>query len=404
MTAANYSVRGLGLASAVFVLAACGHVIETQPMDQFGSPSAPACVSALGNYYLPKALLNLTATSTPSPLAIAVTLSADVTTVAERDQAFCLDYLSSSTSKDAVGVNRTESGLLLSVNANVEDRSPTIITNLIQSAANFAIARDAVVGGRPDKVDLQFDPFSARDMLLVKIALRRFGLCLYVEGYSFPTGGLSASQIRAAGSTWCATDARQTVPYEHPLYKFANLPVAPEMMQQGILYRPKTTHKVVIMKKDDPGGSDSWNLYQTKLFELPNATPVLAIGVDRAMFAKRITSLSFSNGTLTDVIIDKDSEAVGFVSIPLVAAQAIVDIPGQMLRLRIADTQSHAALIQAQGNLLTAISNYNTAISPAAGAGALPKSASVRDGQFIGACINAGADAATCRDLQRTGR
>jgi hypothetical protein len=390
------------------MVAACGSldVVETYPMGKSGSPSAPACVSALGHYYLPKALLNLTVDYTPgTPPTLKVTLSDDVTTVAERDHAFCLDYLASPVSRDAVIVNRSEEGLLQSVNASVEDRTPEIAKSLIQTAANFAIGREAVVGGRADNVKLQFDPFAWRDLLLVKDALRRFGLCLYVEGYSFPTGGMGATQIRAAGNTWCSTAARQTVPYEHPLYKFANLPVAPEMMQTGILYRPKTSHKIVILQKPDPGAAGSrWDLYQTKLFELPNATPVLSVGVERAMFAKRVTQLTFSDGTLTDVVLDKGSEAVGFVQIPLIAAQAIVDIPGQMLKLRLTDTLGQAALVQAQSNLLQAISEYNAAISPAAAANGLPKSARVRSGEFVGACINGGGDPLTCRDLQRTGR
>jgi hypothetical protein len=401
----------LGSLVTCVLLVACSNVIETRWVDGPGSLSSPACSSALGYYYLPKSLISLTAKADPTttPAAITVTLSPTLTTIADRElKFFCLDYLSSPVSKDAVTINRNENGLLESISANVVDRTPAIAAQLIQTAENLAIgaARGTAFPQQPDNLNVQFDPFSWRDLLLVKAALRRFGYCLYVEGYSFPTGGLTAAQVHAAANTWCSTDASVTAPYEHPLYKFANLSISPELMQQGVLYRPKTTHKIVILFKKDPKSvNGTWDLYQTKLFEMPNATPVLAIGVERAMFATRITSINFTDGTLTDVAIDKDSEAVGFVQIPLVAAQAIVDIPGQIIKFRLADTQSHAALIQAQGNLLNAIASYNSAISQtatsAAGATASLKSATVRNGEFLGGCVNAGGGAASCLDLQR---
>jgi hypothetical protein len=402
----------LGVLSAYLLLAACSsYVVDTRPIIDGSSPSAPLCYSALGYYYLPKSLLSLTAKTDPSqtPPTSTLALSATLTTIADRDmKPFCLDYLSSSVSKDAVTVNRNENGLLESISANVEDRTPAIAAQLIQTAENLTIAaaRDTAVKPQPDNLTVSFDPFSWRDLLLVKAALRRFGYCLYVEGYSFPTGGLTSAQIRAAANAWCSTDANSTAPYEHPLYKFANSPVVPELMQQGVLYRPKTAHKIVILSKKDPRSLDTkWDLYQTKMIEMPNATSVLAIGIQRAMFATQITAINFADGTLTDVAIDKGSEAVGFVQIPLVAAQAIVDIPRQILTFRVADVQSHAALIQAQGNLLNAITSYNAAIAQgqAASGGGL-KSASVRSGAFVGACMNAGGDATACADLQRSAR
>jgi hypothetical protein len=393
------------------VLAGCTGLVETTVIDSPGSLSSPSCQTALGSYYLPKAVLTIKATSNPAAKPPTITVDPlAVATVADRDHLYCLDYLSSPTSKDALTVNRNEKGLLQSINSNVEDRTPQIAIALIQTAENLAItaSREGTAQTQtlpPDTVTLQFDPFAWRDVVLVKKALRRFGLCLYVEGFSFPTEGLSQAQVRTAAGRWCATD--QPAPYMHPLYQLATSPVPPDLMRRGILYRPKTAYKIVILAKADPGSATApWELYQTQRVEMPNASPVLAIEVERALFAKRITSVNFSDGSLTDVAVDKDSEAAGFVQIPLVAAQAIADVPGQIMKFRIADVQSHAAIVNAQGSLLNALASYSQLTSQrnqngGGGAGA-PKSASYRNGQFLAGCLDASNNnAIQCRDLQR---
>jgi hypothetical protein len=391
--------------AVALITAACTRVLETRMIWPDSPSSEPQCHSALGYYYLPRTLLSLQASSSKADGTQSVDMFA-TEVHADRNQAFCLDYLASAASIDNVTVLRNEEGLLRSVSASVEDRTPAIVTALVQTAENFAIAaRSGVLPGQNDSLKIQFDPFVWEELILAKAELRRFDMCLYVEGFSFPTERMTAAQIHAAAGKWCSTDAHATPRYDPRLYTFATLPVPLEVMSTGILYRPKATHRVVILHRK----SGVWELYQSKRIEMPNASPVLSIGVERAAFTKRGTALYFDDGTLTDVAIDKGSEAEGFVVIPLAVAKAIVDVPAQIIKFRIADVQSHAALIQAQGNLLTATAEYAKLIAAASGnsaasPGALPKSVSVRDGQFVGACINAGADAATCRDLQRTGR
>jgi hypothetical protein len=140
---------------------------------------------------------------------------------------------------------------------------------------------------------------------------------------------------------------------------------------------------------------------------MPNASPVLSIGVKRANFTKRQTTLVFDRGTLTDVAIDKGSEAEGFVVIPLAVAKAIVDIPAQIVQVRIADVQSHAALIQAQGNLVKATSDYAALVASVnGGTGAAGRagnvrsgSSSFRNGQFVGGCLDGNGPPEVCKNL-----
>jgi hypothetical protein len=404
MTPLSHGPRLLTALAAAAALAACTQVIETVPFEPVEFSSAPTrCHSALGYYFLPRALLNVKATSDPVARTRTLDLGSVPTTIADTKQAFCLDYLASPQSIDLVVVDRSPLGLLQRINSNVEDRTPQIAQMLIQTAENLAIAGRAAAlpNTQSDSLNIQFDPFNYADMVETKKALRRFGFCIYVEGYSFPSEGLSNQQIRAGANDWCSSPIEATPFFEHPLLTFAKLPVPPEAMRRGVLYRPKSTHNIVILRRKDPAGGP-WELFQTKRFELPNASPVLSIGIERALFTTRVTTVNFNDGTLTDVAVDKDSEAVGFVTIPLAAAKAITEVPSQIVKFRIADTQSHAALINAQGNLLKALADYNALVHPPATTGlggAMPKSAIARSGQFIGGCLDANGPAAACANL-----
>src|SRR5262249_33614448 len=187
--------------------------------------------------------------------------------------------------------------------------------------------------------------------------------------------------IRAAAEQWCETAAPQ--PYEHPAQYLSALPVPPEIMSTGLLYRPRIAHKVVLMSKGDPGGRDRWVPYLTKRVEMPNISPVLSFGIQRALFTNRVTTVYFDQGVLTDVSVNKGSELLGFVSIPLVVAKAVVAVPAQIIQFRILDTQNQTALLNAQGQLIQAVTDYQAAVTASNNAGGTPKSARVHDAPIL---------------------
>lgn len=397
--------RLLALGSLLCVAPGCStQVLETQMVWPDSPSGTPQCHSALGSYFLPKALVALEVTSDKSTQTQTVT-NWGLEIHADREQAFCLDYLASAAAIDNVSVLRNEEGLLTGIHASVEDRTPAIVASLVQTAENLVIAgaRSGAVPGQTDSLSIQFDPFAWEELMLAKAELRRFGMCLYVEGYSFSTEGMTAAQVRTAANRWCSTDAHATRRHDPRGYSFASLPVPPEAMHAGVLYRPMATYRLVILHLEAGG----WELYQSKRLEMPNASPVLSIGVKRANFTKRQTTLVFDRGTLTDVAIDKGSEAEGFVVIPLAVAKAIVDIPAQIVQVRIADVQSHAALIQAQGNLVKATSDYAALVASVnGGTGAAGRagnvrsgSSSFRNGQFVGGCLDGNGPPEVCKNL-----
>lgn len=395
---------------AALLATACTRVIETAPLTAPAEVNAlgfaPTCQSALGAYYLPRALIRIKAAASANVTSLpSGGLEADTKFVADREQTLCLDYLALPTSQDVVTVQREPNGLLSSVYSNVEDRTPQIVNSLVAIGTNIALERGRTglfdTAQPNETLDVEFDPFVWGELMVANDALRRFGFCVYVEGHTFPAHGRSAADLLAAGQRWC------TAPYAGPHRptrdEFATLPVPIEVMKTGILYRPNVPHKIVIMRKADPGGSGKWMLYQTKRVDVPNVSPVLSIGVERAMFTTRKTTLTFNKGVLTDVTIDKGSELVGFVSIPLAVAKAMVDVPGQIVKLRITDTNNQIALLDAQSKLIQSIASYKNVVgvNPAIGvrSTALPE---VRNAQIIGACMDAGGQFEMCKNVARS--
>lgn len=373
----------------MFALSACTRVVETVPLEQSALSYGPTCNSPLGAYYLPKSLLKLKATA--GDTAIKLDTFAKVST-ADRTQLLCLDYLSSPVSDDVVRVTRSPNGLLEAVTSRVVDKTPDIFEKLVEIGANLAITAgrsSAVRSG--ETLEIEFDPFNWVEVSVAKAALRRFGICVYIEGYSFQVDGLTPAAIRKAGERWCSTG--QPTQYESEALYYSSLPIPSQIMQTGILYRPNVSHRVVVLRKNDPDGLEGWSLFQTAQVDMPNVAPILSIGVDRALFATRETDLSFNSGVLTDVSINKTSELAGFVRIPLAVAKAVVAVPAQIIKFRIADATNQTALLNAQGqlaNTLAQIRRDNAAQTDASA----PRSS--RTATFVGSCTNAGGDDETC--------
>lgn len=375
--------------------AVCGcTVIDTIPVVEL---DGSACHSAGGAYYLPKGLLHLKVKNAAAPQLGFMIDDTDPTVVpsSDRRQLFCLDYLTSPTSDDIIAVERDENtGTLKTVASDVTDRTPQIAQTLVNTAENLAIAgaRGALLTAAPgDTVDLQFDPFDLVELRTVNHSLRSFGFCLYIEGHSF-----SPDQITP--ERWCDSPRQDSFANPNDMI-FKALPIPPAASKSGILYRPALTYRLIIYRKSDPQ-RDRWTLFKTKTIEMPNIAPVLSIGVERAMFARRATLLTFTGGVLTGVQIHKTSELVGFVSIPLQVAQAIVDIPAQIIKIRISDVNQSAELIQTQSQLIDAVNSYNTTLATLVQSGGTVPPAANR-GAFLGGCTDVGIKPSDCATLLR---
>ncbi len=188
-----------------------------------------------------------------------------------------------------------------------------------------------------------FDPFDPYEAAKINTALRPFGYCVFVDGFSFPYG--------VSPKTWCEQPrvvsiyVAKAVPLADPLP-----PV--EVSRRGVLYRPNITRTLTVMRKADPYGRDPWLLMMTKQVEVPNRAPVFVVEANRSFFVDRVTDLEFTDGVLTNVSVKKPSEAAAFVEIPLAVVSAAVALPGTIVKLKINDASNQERLIRAQTELI----------------------------------------------------
>ena len=343
----GFLCAALGVA-LLTALSGCSSILDTTVLD---TEATVGCLNAAGAYFLPKKVLKVTVigkNTSGGPLrGYGMNVEDDWTSVPDRDQSYCLDYLGSITSRDEVGIVRSDQGLLRRVYTRAEDRSVAIAKTLIDTGFLLGAAGGREMLGGGDNTTyagpFTFDPFDPYEAAQINAALRPFGYCVFVEGLSFPYG--------VPPATWC----------EQPRVLSVFLAKAPplvdplppiEVSRRGILYRPNITRTLTVMRKADPRGRDPWRLTMTRQVEVPNRAPVFVVEADRSLFVDRVTDLEFTDGVLTNVSVKKPSEGAAFVEIPLAVVSAVVALPGTIMKLKINDANNQQRLIQAQTELI----------------------------------------------------
>jgi len=370
-------LRVVSALALALLLGAC-QMVDTLPvLDANGE----TCRSAAGAYFLPKGEIHAAVTQSATNNAYGIALS--LNTVADRTMSFCMDFLTSPTSDDLLVVQRN-GGLLNNIHSNASDQTSAIAETLIDTGLvgitgnpNVGL-RDAMLRAAKVKIgttiqaaDLIFDPFDRDRLAQINQSLASFGFCVFVDGDMFDLGATDRHG-RVAEQVYC-DDPVAFVAASAPPASYYKAPPPPEVLSSeryaelqsypGIFYRANFTQKIVVMRRRDPSARVAWKLHMTKLFEMPNRSPIFTVSVDRSLFVNRDTNITFANGVLTDVTIKKPSEAAAFVDLPLRLAQAIIEIPGQIIRVRVQAVNNTQAVIDAQNQLIYNEQQYQTQLA-----------------------------------------
>lgn len=218
------------------------------------------------------------------------------------------------------------SGLLTTINATTEDETGDLVAKLAELAAQVAkVAVMLAPDGRPPiapfKISKLVDPSDDGESRAVNGWLASLGADLVFE--SKPMG-------------WRKEDlaAQKKALAEAPA-------------QQGVFFRPVLPYVLSLRR------ASGATIAQAAVLA-PNEAPILGIRLERFPFVRANNTLTFSQGLLTKFEIDKPSEALGFIQIPIDVAKAIVDIPGQLLQMKVQSTTNETGLLEAQKALLEA--------------------------------------------------
>jgi hypothetical protein len=346
------------------VIAGC-QMLATIPLYE---PHGESCKSAAGAYFLPKRHVIFKITQGGeggAPFSFVLNGTAPV---ADRDRVFCLDYLGSPLADDTIHVTR-EDGLLRLVSSVADDKSKQIAEAIIQAGVigvtgnpNFGF-RSAKIKSGSDFIlaEYKFDPFDRERLAEINATMApTYGYCVVVEGHTVHPDSVEAYCANPRGGSRRSSGSQPV--YKAPPGAIELPPLAADAGVTGILYRPNLTHQIVVMRRSVENGRKSWRLFQTAQMEFPNIAPVFSIGVERSLFVKRTTRLDFDFGVLRDITIEKPSELVEFMEIPLVLAQAIVKVPAEVIKVRLASTKNETLLIDAQRELLATQREYNNTL------------------------------------------
>lgn len=287
----------------------------------------------------------------PSPAPGSVTVervTLATKTDADPDARLRYKLLPSSISDDVIQVDTDERGLLAAVSSVTTDRSGDIAQALAELVFTIATGGaappskgvTAAQAGKPKPLPFEatFDPFDDREAKVVRNRLLDMGYCLLIGGRT-QSGATDANCSKRAAMNYEPEAARRAVEYaaEHP----------------GIFYRRAEPVRVQLYKKNEGKWTALW-VGSAPVFQKGD---LYEVSIDRAAFVKKDTTIKFTNGTLTTVKLDKPSEVVGFVSIPVKVARVIFAIPLAGLQQETSLNKAQAELLNSQANLLTAQAN-----------------------------------------------
>jgi hypothetical protein len=371
-----WSALALALASAL-TMSGCS-VVSSGTIEPSGyAPAAHrTCQSSLGSYTLPKTKLLMTIKQNEET---GVNVLTSITPVKVGDDpqryTFCLDFLESAFADDRIQVIRTTpagvvdgkddtGGLLKIVASHSIDMTGVVLQKVIRAIfiylsgdAGFISGR---AGGRKDPGDgtwrdvlkPSFDPFDAVELAQWNKSMRRYGFCVAIGEYSFD----------AAVSYKAYCDDPVRINRDRPSTKQEAVDALRKQAVRdiaGLYYRPRAAYPVTIFVNPDPEGHGEWRVGQTVHIEMENISPVLALRIDRAMFAIKKTAVVFDVGRLRDVCLVMGSEIYGAITPVLEFAYSLIQLPSAVISAEIsAITQSKLVyeaekkVIDMQGKLI----------------------------------------------------
>jgi hypothetical protein len=332
------------------------------------------CSSALGSYALPYSVIKVTVyqqykagVKTGKPRLQVSKPEAHP----DRDpkHIYCLDFLESAVSDDNVTVafdkqgdidtfpnkDPAATGLLSLIASKNIDQTGEIIRNILRAIfifasgdSNFSFGREAGADEPPLMMTEQVvDPFDLSAMAGLNKSLNEYGFCLTLGKYTFDDNKYSPDAYCDKPDLSVAASAMP------PLLRAAkDQRYLVDKMPVGIFYRPRQPYKIFVYVRDDPDAHRPWELRSIDTVMLENLSPILALEVNRTIFAEYRTAFAFDHGNLIDACVAKGSEVLGGLQIPLDIIYGVVSLPAATIGHEIQIKTTTATLLSKQRDII----------------------------------------------------
>lgn len=271
-----------------------------EPDETLAATSGPDHLPVHIPYGLPKALIGVTVSAEGSGKPLKVTIGAP-TVLADPAARYMLTAAPSAWANDNF-VLKTKGGLLEAVNATNEDQSGQALVKVVEIAGEAAKVvsglRDArAAGATPGpafSVSFVLDPFDPATVEDAQSRLAGFGISLELSSVA---GG--AVPARDPEANACA---------------------------QSLCYRMLIG---IYLSIYDPTGAYG-KFDGVYLVQVPDQSQTYGFDIHRGACIKRVTKLSFEQGMLSAAELDKPSEVIGCLNIPLDVLKQIAAVPGEI--------------------------------------------------------------------------
>jgi hypothetical protein len=305
--------------------------------DTYGNITPGGPYDPASRYYvLSKTLLSIEVRGSGEDIFIADPTAVSVT---DARYAFQIRTHLSAFSSDQYVIDLNNDGTLNKIKTTATDK----MGEVIKTVGSFIVT---LLTGVPSTVDtttralfdkdapillrLSFDPSSPADVVRINQTLIRRGFPLRIEACSLGWEPSLGDNSRPLACDPAPEDDRSVAGGEWT------------PPQDGVIYRPALPWRMTVMQLPS-------DVVQSQhIVSIPNKSPLLSIPLDRTAFVNRVNEITFANGIPTKIDINKPSEALAFVSIPLEILNGVLSAISQIIPLAGKSAIAENTLLQQQ--------------------------------------------------------
>jgi hypothetical protein len=356
------------------LLAGCAsETIRTRKLSPTGTAGTVAGIP----YYLPRLAVRITITGTkPTPKPgeapdpkdkYKFTVSMTPEYVADANSAYFLEYDEDVFSDDAFKIKVGANGLLQSADSKSQDRSGDVIRKFAelaaQAAKGFALHGTGVSLPQPPRAGCTLPDFTAEKIVLVDFESSRTAqpITIDVGGNEIKLGQISIQDDKPLpvepnrASTKKPVDAQVELAGSQQMQALYTPPAATIQStdHDGVIFPVARPTTLAAKFGPSPIAIDcNAAIKEQALYAMAPTNDIFRLEVNRAAFVTKHMVLYVTDGILTGIDVDKPSEALGFINIPVEVLKTLVAIPGELLTIKLKQMQDEGALSKAEAESL----------------------------------------------------
>ncbi|WP_139311603.1 hypothetical protein [Desulfovibrio sp. DV] len=272
----------------------------------------------------------------------------DVITTVDPTQVYSLQYVPGSASNDDITI-AVKDFFISSVNTTTEDQSAAIAKKSVELIKQAILLGTGLPGAAPTGGAAQISPSAKPEAFDVEIDP--------IDILNFVNKGTGIE------GTSNVPNPCHMFPDEIQINVNALIPPgaissADKTGGDGVRYRAAFPYRVLVTAT--AGIAVARRIERIVL--LPNESPAYLFDLRRTAFVKKTYAVQFENGFLTSAKINKPSELLAGVSLPVDIIKSIASIPAEIIQLKINYNSQQQALLEAEKTKFESLKAFNDAV------------------------------------------